>query len=503
MVTMRIRASGDREGRRVKSTRERMEIVNVYEELGSYRATAELCGTSPKTVRRVIERRRAPDAGQGRPARTHNTDSVQTLIAERVRATDGRISAKRLLPVAVAAGYQGSARNFRRAVAAAKATWRRERRVYRPWVPAPGEHLVIDWGTEGAWQIFCAVLPWSRYRFVRFATNQQRETTLALLAECLALIGGVPNVVLADRMGCLKAGVVANVVVPHPDYVRFATHYGFRPDFCEARDPESKGVVEALVGYAKTDLVVPAGGWPSVVEANAAATAWCAEVNGRLHSEIAAVPTARLATEGSVLRPLPTLRVSPPSGVLRKVDRLGTVRFGSARYSVPVALVGQSVEVVLQAGMVAITHATMEVARHAIVAPGEVALIDAHYGGPRAAPTRPIRPRAEQEVAFLALGPIAEQFLRTAAAAGTSRLYSELTAIVALEAAWGRTALLAALERALQFHRFRADDVRSILMAGAGVATTVAAGESLPMALGLPAVPTRSLDAYALAEVVR
>ena len=31
--------------------------------------------------------------------------------------------------------------------------------------------------------------------------------------------------VLADRMGCLKGGVVANVVVPTPDYVRFATDY--------------------------------------------------------------------------------------------------------------------------------------------------------------------------------------------------------------------------------------------------------------------------------------
>jgi hypothetical protein len=32
--------------------------------------------------------------------------------------------------------------------------------------------------------------------------------------------GWVPKVVLADRMGCLKAGVVANVVVPTPEYVR-------------------------------------------------------------------------------------------------------------------------------------------------------------------------------------------------------------------------------------------------------------------------------------------
>ena len=46
--------------------------------------------------------------------------------------------------------------------------------------------------------------------------------------------------VLADRMGCLKGGVVANKVVPTADYVRFATHYSFRPDWCEAADPESK-----------------------------------------------------------------------------------------------------------------------------------------------------------------------------------------------------------------------------------------------------------------------
>ncbi len=37
----------------------------------------------------------------------------------------------------------------------------------------------------------------------------------------------MPKTVLADRMGCLKAGVVANVVVPAAEYVRFAAHYGF------------------------------------------------------------------------------------------------------------------------------------------------------------------------------------------------------------------------------------------------------------------------------------
>ena len=42
--------------------------------------------------------------------------------------------------------------------------------------------------------------------------------------------------------------------------MRFAAHHGFRPDFCEAADPESKGIVENLVGYAKTDLMIPGAG---------------------------------------------------------------------------------------------------------------------------------------------------------------------------------------------------------------------------------------------------
>ena len=125
-----------------------------------------------------------------------------------------------------------------------------------------------------------------------------------MLAECFEVLGGVPKVVLADRMGCLKGGVVANVVVPTPDYVRFATHYRFRPDFCEAADPESKGMVENLVGYAKADLMVPQAPFTDLVSANETAAAWCAEVNATTHSEICAVPAERLEHRTWSARPV-------------------------------------------------------------------------------------------------------------------------------------------------------------------------------------------------------
>jgi transposase len=480
-----------------------MDIVNAYAALGTYRGAAALCGTTHKTVKRVLERRARGQVGR-RQVQPLATACVQALIEDRVRQTDGRISAKRLLVVARTAGYGGSLRSLQRAVKGAKVAWKQARRVYRPWVPTPGEHLVVDWATEGGWEIFCAVLAWSRYRFVRVATEQTRTTTLRLLAECFTEVEGVPRVVLTDRMGCLKAGTVANVVVPHPEYVQFALQYGFAPDFCEAADPESKGVVEALVGYAQRDLVVPAlaeGGWADLGTANAAARAWCAEVNEQIHSEIAAVPAERLLTERDVLRRLPSLRPPLRAGEPRKVDRTGMVRFGAGRYAVPSDLVGQVVLVRAEEGAVIVVRSgpagDVEVARHRTVGPGEVAL--GTFADEARRPTRGVRPRTATEVAFLGLGGAAEAFLRAAAAAGTLRLETELAGIVALDAAWGRDVLLRALQRATTYRRFSATDVRAILEAGPGVPEPTRAGESL--ALELPAVTERALSAYALTQL--
>jgi len=72
----------------------------------------------------------------------------------------------------------------------ATAAWKTQRGTYRPWVPVPGEHPVADWASEAGLEVFCAVLAWSRYRFVRFANDQTRQTTLRLLAECLAAMVG-------------------------------------------------------------------------------------------------------------------------------------------------------------------------------------------------------------------------------------------------------------------------------------------------------------------------
>jgi transposase len=466
--------------------REELDIITAYNLVGTYRGAADICGTTHRTVKNVVARHAAGDARPAKAPRPANYEGVRDVVATGDSA-EGRISAERLLPTARAAGYTGSARNFRRLVAQEKKAWRAKHgRTHRPATWTPGEHLVIDWGVIAGVHVFCAVLAWSRFRFVRFAADEKAATTMGMLAECFEVLGGTPKVVLADRMGCLKGGVVANRVVPTPDYVRFATHYRFRPDFCEAADPASKGIVENLVRYGKDDLARPlllehagtgdlAAGAARVLAdlgaANRAAADWCAEVNAAVHSEICAA---------------------------RKVDKLSTIRLGSARYSVPNRLIGTHVGVLVDGTRVLILDTgTGEVhAEHPLTPPGEASVLDEHYGGPRAsAPVRAIRPRSAAEKDFCALGPAAQAFIAGAAGPGHTRLGPELAELNTLTAAHGDAAMIAALERATAFGRWKASDVRSILAAGTGVPTPPAAGDAL--VLDLPTSTGRSLTEYA------
>jgi hypothetical protein len=244
--------------------------------------------------------------------------------------------------------------------------------------------------------------------------------------------------------------------------------------------------------------MVPGVPFGDLAAANAAAAAWCAEVNGAAHSEICAVPAERLVTEREMLAPLPSLRASIGKIVTRKVDRLSCVRFASARYSVPVRLIGSQVQLLTDDGrLLAVVAGTGEVvAEHVLVAPGEASVRDEHYGGPRPAPRRAVRPRTAAEKEFCALGPVAEAFLTGAAASGATRLGSDLAELNTLHAAHGDEQFAAALDRAVAFCRWRPADVRSILAAGAGTADPRPAGNAL--ILDLPVVPVRPLADYAI-----
>ncbi len=171
------------------TARKTMDVVAAYRDVGTYRGAAEICGVDPKTVKRKVL---AHEAGQldaegraGRAPVSKNTDVARALVAQRVEATKAKVTAKRLLVEARADGYSGSPRNFRRLVAEEKQTWRaRNGRQRRPAVWAPGDTLVIDWGSLAGTgiHVFCAVLAWSRNNRSSPLTLKIKPFVFAVLA---------------------------------------------------------------------------------------------------------------------------------------------------------------------------------------------------------------------------------------------------------------------------------------------------------------------------------
>ena len=78
--------------------------------------------------------------------------------------------------------------------------------------------------------------------------------------------------------------------------------------------------------------------------------------------------------------------------------------------------------------------------------------------------------------------------------AGVATLAADLVELCVMEALHGRAALIAAIERAVVFGRFRAHDVRSILAAGTGVARPREPGDALIVESNSPWAPTRYLS---------
>jgi len=68
-----------------------MDVIAAYQQVGSYRAAAAMCGTTHKTVRRIVQAQLAGDLGgeRRRPARPRrrNFDPVADLVADKIAKT--------------------------------------------------------------------------------------------------------------------------------------------------------------------------------------------------------------------------------------------------------------------------------------------------------------------------------------------------------------------------------------------------------------------------------
>ena len=84
-----------------------MNIISAYQQVGTYRGAAAICGTTHKTVKRVIERQEAGEPAPVRGPRPANYEGVRELVAQAVKSTRGADQRE-------AAAAQGPRRGVRR-----------------------------------------------------------------------------------------------------------------------------------------------------------------------------------------------------------------------------------------------------------------------------------------------------------------------------------------------------------------------------------------------------
>lgn len=486
----------------MKSDGEIMEMLNAYDLTGSLRATAELVGCSPNTVKKAVEARAAGTPPTFR--RSQLIDDYREQLEGWVDQSHGKIRGDVAHDKLVALGFTGTDRTLRRALKEAKRQWRQgNTRVHRPWVTEPGLWLQYDFGdgpvVDGRKVVLLvAWLAWCRYRVVIALRDRTAPSVFAGLDRVFRIIGGAPTYVLTDNEKTVTTGHVAGVPVRNRQAVTFARHYGVTVLTCEPADPASKGGVENAVKVAKADIVPTETNLLPEYATFAAVEAACAafgdHVNNRVHRATHRVPAKMLAQERPQLHQIPELPHTAALGLTRKVpDNTPMVSFENCQYSVPSTLLGQSVWVRHHdaAGQVVICAlgegGPVEVARHDRTTPGTLAIDDAHFPGhdPDKVPgDYTPKARSAAERAFLNLGEGATTWLREAAAVGTERIHQKMAHAVELAALGTSADVDWALGHAAAYGRFATGDLDSILAAKDLDTTRHQASEDTSLAQG-------------------
>lgn len=463
----------------MKTTEAIMEILAAYDLTQSYRDAAALVGCAPNTVARYVLARDAGGLSIAPAQRNQLIDPFREKVEEWVDASHGRIRADVAQRKLEAMGYGGSERTTRRAVADAKAVYRAgHRRRFRPWLPEPGLWFQWDYAdgplVEGRkTHLWCAWLAWSKYRVVLPIRDKTLPTVIACIDTTLRRFGGAPTYGLSDNEKTLTLDHIARIAVRHPTMVEVGRHYGLTLASCVPADPQSKGGSEATVRIASADLVptdanlLPS--YSSFAEFRRGCDDFCERVNARPHRATRCPPIERLAQERERLHPLPAEPFTAVFGVTRGVGaNVPVVQFEGGEYSVPDDYVGQDVWVRQQDDEIVIVHVdddgAHEIARWEPTVPGQPRHDSAHFGPPPEGPLhRTPRARTPDEAAFLALGPGAQDWLITAAAAGTLRIRSKMIAAVALAKIYGPAPVDRALGLAAELGRFADEDLGHLL----------------------------------------
>jgi transposase len=452
------------------------QIVTLFRGGASMRRIAQRLGISRHTVRRAlaqIERARTagPPEELPRPAppRGSQLDAHEAAITA-LLARHPDITARRIYEELRQIGYTGGY-----TILSERVRQLRPRPVVAPvrrFETAPGVQAQMDYSTydldftvEGRRRVyaFSYVLGYSRRQYLHFVESQDFATTVREHIRAFEHLGGVAATCLYDNMKVVVSGYDGDEPVYNPRFLAFAAHYGFRPVACRPRRPQTKGKVERPFEYVESSLL-NGRSFHGLEHLNETTLWWLAEVaDVRIHRQTQVRPVDRHAEERPHLQPLPARPFDTSEVVYRTVDAEGYVVYRQNFYSAPWRLIGQDVAV-------RVTQDELTIYDPSFVAVACHRLFPRSVVGQRSRcldhePPRDSQQRLEQLTArYAAFGASGARFLE-GLLAGARYGKNQAERVLALVAAYPRSDVVAALERAVQYGAFSLQAIARILAA--------------------------------------
>jgi transposase len=359
------------EGEVVVGVEEWAEIRRLYfVKRLSIKEVVRRTGHSRNTVRRALRSGGPP--GYRRPSRPSKLDPFRGEV-QRLLRSDPRLPGKRLRELLEEQGYLGSKtilddylRELRPLFLPRPRTF--QRTSYRPGalcqfdVWQPGGEIPVGAGQTRRGYVVVGCLPFSRVGAATLVFSKEAPDLLYGIGECLAKLGGLPGTLVWDREGALHGGG-GHPTVP---FAAFCGELGVGWRILEARDPQSRGVVERLQGYAETSFE-PGRSFANELDFQEQLDRWfCERANVRFHRTLRCRPADRLAEELTLMRPLPERLPDVDRRFVTRVPPDPYVRVDGNDYSLDPRLVGRRVELrVSQRELLAVALDTGELAcRH-------------------------------------------------------------------------------------------------------------------------------------------
>jgi len=342
-----------------------------------------------------------------------------------------------------------------------------------PFETDPGEQGQQDWSpyeidfTEaGRIKVHCfsLILGYSRRQYIRFCQNEKFITLIREHVKAFEYLGGVPEEILYDGQKAVLLRWEADLPIYNPSFLRFATHYSFRPYALRPRRPDLKGKVERPFSYVETNLF-NGRHFRDPEHLGEVASWWLSNrADVRKHGTLKERPIDRFVVEAPYLQPLPAHPYDTAEVGYRVVSTAGLVDWDTTPYSVPYAYI-------LDVVVVRVTE------NEVFVYDSEIREIARHERGPHGhrdpvvnSDHRPKKKtRYDIDALVARLGALSQTGALFAAGVLDKQRFrgSHLARVLALLERYSADDLTAAIERAVRYRAFDGNVVQRIVEASA------------------------------------